>query len=130
MRFGATGGETARSALPRGYPAVEGMFNSRGVIEVDEDQVGAHVVAAGVNNGGRAEAVEKGSGKFGAFVDVAVQRQEGLVFFNPAPHRLAADVPAIEKHIAARAIRRGVNDRHRVRRVCHRKPPEFLGKAG
>ena len=92
--------------------------------------MGLRVVATRIDDGGRADAVEKGSGKFRAFVDVTMQCQEGLVFLNPTPHGFAADVAAIEKHIALRVKRRGVNNRHRFRGFLDGKLPEFLSDAG
>src|SRR5208337_1253355 len=113
-----------------GFLAVKGMLQLGGVIEVNENQMGPRVVTSRVDDGGRADAVEECSGKFGAFVDVSVQRQVGLVLLNPTSHGFAADVAAIEKHIAARVERRGVNDRHRVRGVLNVELPEFLLDAG
>src|SRR5271157_2407750 len=99
----------SRAALPHSYLAVNGMVNFGEVIEVDENQVGPRMVAAWIDDGGRANPVEIGSGKLGAFVDVPVQRQAGLVFLDPTPHGLAADVAAIQKHIAVGVERRGVD---------------------
>ena len=69
----------SRVVLSHGFLAIERMLDLGGVIEIDEDQVGPCVVAARIDDGGRADAVEKRSGNFGAFVDVPVQRQARLV---------------------------------------------------
>ena len=106
------------------------MLNFRGVIEVDEDQVRTGVVTAGVDDRRRADAVEKRSGEFGAFVDMPVQREARLVFLNPTAHCFAADVSAIEKHIALRTERRRVNNRYRVCGVFNWESLELLRDTG
>jgi hypothetical protein len=106
------------------------MLDFGKVIEVDEYQVGPRVVATRVDDRGGADAVEECSGKFGAFVDVSVQRQAGLVFLDPTPQSLTADVAAIEEHIAVSIEGRRVDDRDRMRGVLDLELPEFLLDAG
>lgn len=99
------------------------MLDLGGLIEVDENQVWPRVVATRIDDGGCADGVEKGSREFGAFVNVPVQGKARLVFLDPTPQGLTADVPAIEKHITASIIGRRVDDGHRVCGVLNRKTP-------
>ena len=108
---------------------MKGMVNFGRVIEVDEHQMRASMIAPGLMMVVRADPVAKCSGKFGAFVDVSVQREARLVFLNPTSHGLASDVAAVEKHIAPSVERRRVNHRHGVRGVLNAEGAGVPGRA-
>jgi len=102
------------------------MLGFAGVVEVDGNQVRPRVVAARIDDDGAPDFVEERSSEFRALVDVTVQRQAGLVMLNPIPHGPAADMAAIEKHVALGVKGWSVNDRYGVRGVLDGKSIKFL----